>query len=122
MSHAPHPSAPVVNALTIDVEEYFHPNALVATVSPATWSSLPPRVEPNTLRLLDLLDDGGVTATFFVLGWVAERWPVLVQEIARRGHEIASHGYAHRLVYKLGRDGFRVVRYDWFRSAAVGVR
>lgn len=116
MSHAPHPSAPVVNALTIDVEEYFHPNALDATVSPATWSSLPPRVEPNTYRLLDLLDDYRVTATFFVLGWVAERWPRLVPEIARRGHEIASHGHAHRLVYRQSPQEFRA---DVARSKAV---
>jgi polysaccharide deacetylase family protein (PEP-CTERM system associated) len=99
--------APIVNALTIDVEEYFHPNAMDAAVHPDQWETLPHRVEHNTMRVLDLLDEFGIRATFFVLGWVAERWPVLVQEIARRGHEIASHGYAHRLVYKLGRDGFR---------------
>jgi len=116
MSDATHPSALIVNALTIDVEEYFHPNALDAAVSPTTWSSLPPRVEDNTLRLLDLLDDARVSATFFVLGWVAERWPRLVGEIARRGHEIASHGYAHRLVYRQDRPQFRA---DVARGKAV---
>jgi polysaccharide deacetylase family protein (PEP-CTERM system associated) len=97
----------VVNALTIDVEEYFHPNAMDATVSPADWEALPHRVVRNTEHVLDLLSEFDVRATFFVLGWVAERWPRLVMEIARRGHEIASHGFAHRLVYKLGPQRFR---------------
>jgi polysaccharide deacetylase family protein (PEP-CTERM system associated) len=99
--------APVVNALTVDVEEYFHPNAMDAAVSPAQWNSLPHRVEGNTGRVLDLLKEHGVRATFFVLGWVAERWPGLVRRIADAGHELASHGYAHRLVYKLGPEKFR---------------
>ena len=78
-----------------------------ATVLPEQWDALPHRVEANTHRLLDLLSQCGVHATFFVLGWVAERWPRLVVEIARRGHEVACHGFAHRLVYKLGPAGFR---------------
>jgi polysaccharide deacetylase family protein (PEP-CTERM system associated) len=97
----------VVNALTIDVEDYFHPNAMDATVSPTTWDALPHRVEANTRRMLDLLDECAVRATFFVLGWVAERWPHLVSEIAARGHEVACHGHAHRLAYRLGPEGFR---------------
>lgn len=97
----------LTNALTVDVEEYFHPNAMDGAVDPAGWDTLPPRVPGATRQVLDLLDACGVTATFFVLGWVAERWPVLVRDIAARGHEIASHGYAHRLVYKLGPEGFR---------------
>ncbi len=97
----------ITNALTVDVEEYFHPNAMDAAVSPAQWEALPHRVEANTHHVLDLLSEHGVRATFFVLGWVAERWPLLVREIARRGHEVACHGYAHRLVYKLGPEGFR---------------
>ena len=97
----------VTNVLTIDVEEYFHPNAMDAAVSPEQWEALPHRVEANTHRMLDLLSEYGVRATFFVLGWVAERWPGLVKEIARRNHEVACHGYAHRLVYKLGPAGFR---------------
>lgn len=96
-----------LNALTIDVEEYFHPNAMDGTVSPESWGTLPHRVEGNTRRLLDLLAEHGVRATFFVLGWVAERWPHLVDEIARHGHEIGCHGYAHRLVYDLGPQRFR---------------
>jgi polysaccharide deacetylase family protein (PEP-CTERM system associated) len=95
------------NILTVDVEEYFHPNAMDAVVDPSTWDGLPRRVEHNTNRLLDLLSEHDVRATFFVLGWVAERLPHLVIEIARRGHEVACHGYAHRLVYRLGPERFR---------------
>lgn len=98
---------PITNALTIDVEEYFHPNAMDDAVSPEEWDGLPHRVEDNTRRVLDLLGEHGVRATFFVLGWVAERWPGLVREIQRGGHEVACHGFAHRLVYKLGPVAFR---------------
>jgi polysaccharide deacetylase family protein (PEP-CTERM system associated) len=101
------PPTGIVNALTIDVEEYFHPNAMDGVVSPDRWDELPHRVEHNTYHVLDVLSEFQVTATFFVLGWVAERWPRLVAEIARRGHEVACHGYAHRLVYRLGPDAFR---------------
>lgn len=107
---------PIVNALTIDVEDYFHPNAMDAAVAPAEWDSLPHRVEHNTLRLLDLLDEQRVRATFFMLGWVAERWPRLVDEVDRRGHEVASHGYAHRLVYRQEPRQFRA---DVVRSKAI---
>jgi polysaccharide deacetylase family protein (PEP-CTERM system associated) len=107
MSAAPPAPATIVNALTIDVEDYFHPNAMDAAVSPADWDRLPHRVERNTVRLLDLLDAQRVQATFFVLGWVAERCPQLIDEIDRRGHEIASHGYAHRLVYRQSPAQFR---------------
>lgn len=97
----------LVNALTFDVEEYFHPNAMDAAVSPDDWDRLPRRVEANTHRVLDLLAAHDVHATFFVLGWVAERLPQLVDAIASQGHEIACHGYAHRLAYELGAQGFR---------------
>jgi polysaccharide deacetylase family protein (PEP-CTERM system associated) len=99
--------ADVINALTVDVEEYFHPNALDGVVAPSQWDELPHRVEANTRRVLDLLDECDARATFFVLGWVAQRWPQLVSDIARRGHEIACHGFAHRLVYRLGPADFR---------------
>lgn len=95
------------NVLTVDVEEYFHPNAMDDAVDPSSWDRLPRRVEGNTYRMLDLLSEHDVRATFFVLGWVAERLPELVREIARRGHEVACHGYAHRLVYRLGAQRFR---------------
>ena len=97
----------MINVLTIDVEEYFHPNSMDGVVEPDQWDKVPHRVEANTHRVLDILSEHGVHATFFVLGWVAERWPGLVREIAGRGHEVASHGYAHRLVYKLGPEKFR---------------
>jgi polysaccharide deacetylase family protein (PEP-CTERM system associated) len=116
--------ARIVNALTVDVEEYFHPNAMDAAVAPEDWDALPHRVEGNTLRVLDLLAEIGVRATFFVLGWVAERWPHLVRDIAGAGHEVACHGYAHRLVYKLGRDGFEadVVRARRVLEDCLGAR
>lgn len=102
------PSEPrIINALTIDVEDYFHPNAMDDVVSPGEWDALPSRVEANTHRVLDLLSEHDVQATFFLLGWVAERAPQLVAEIARRGHEVACHGFAHRLVYRLGPQQFR---------------
>ena len=101
------PASPLLNALTVDVEEYFHPNAMDTAVHPDQWDALPHRVERNTIAVLDLLDELDTRATFFVLGWVAERWPKLVAEVARRGHEVACHGFAHRLVYKLGAAGFR---------------
>jgi peptidoglycan/xylan/chitin deacetylase (PgdA/CDA1 family) len=105
--HAPSTQAKIVNALTIDVEEHFHPNAMDEAVAPDQWDALPHRVEANTHHVLDLLSEHGVKATFFVLGWVAERWPRLVADIARQGHEVACHGFAHRLAYKLGPAGFR---------------
>lgn len=87
------------NALTVDVEDYFHVTAFARHVDPVTWGRLPQRVEHNTHRLLDLFDEHGVRGTFFVLGWVAERSHALVRAIADRGHEVACHGYSHRLVY-----------------------
>lgn len=95
------------HALTIDVEEYFHPNAMDDFVDPATWDGLPTRVEANTRRVLDLLQQHDTRATFFLLGWVVERFPQLVRDIAALGHEIGCHGYAHRLAYRLGEAAFR---------------
>ncbi len=96
----------MVNALTIDVEDYFHVSAFSSTVARSSWESRERRVVPNTRRLLDLLAEERVKATFFVLGWVAAREPALVREIAGAGHEVASHGFAHRLVYELDRRTF----------------
>jgi len=106
-AHCPPGQRGFRNVLTVDVEEYFHPNAMDGAVDPSRWDGLPKRVEHNTHRVLDLLSEHDVHATFFVLGWVAERLPHLVTEIARRGHEVACHGYAHRLVYRLGPARFR---------------
>ncbi|HXV23497.1 MAG TPA: XrtA system polysaccharide deacetylase [Alphaproteobacteria bacterium] len=85
----------LINALTIDLEEYFQVSAFADAVPKEDWSSLPSRIEPQTERLLALLEQGGAHATFFVLGWVAERHPALIRRIAAAGHEIASHGWAH---------------------------
>jgi len=89
----------MVNALTVDVEEYFHPSEVQRHVSRSDWPSLQSRVEQQIDRILDLFDEHTVTATFFVLGWVAERHPALVRRIAARGHEIGCHSYSHQLVY-----------------------
>jgi peptidoglycan-N-acetylglucosamine deacetylase len=83
------------NALTVDVEDYFHVAAFDATVTPAQWQQLPQRVSHNTEQLLQQFDTHNAKATFFILGWVAERFPQLVRQIHDAGHEVASHGYAH---------------------------
>jgi len=97
----------MLNALTIDVEDYFQVNAFEPYVARDTWESYPLRVADNVKRLLDLLDEFQVKATFFVLGWVAERVPGTVREIRGRGHEIACHGYGHQLIYRIGPKAFR---------------
>lgn len=95
------------NAFTVDIEDYFHVAALSSAISRDSWATREYRVEGNTDRLLDLLADRGVCGTFFVLGWVAERSPALLQRIARSGHEIACHGYSHELVYRQTPQAFR---------------
>jgi polysaccharide deacetylase family protein (PEP-CTERM system associated) len=94
------------NVFSVDVEDYFHVEAFSDVVDRATWETYACRVEANTQRVLDLLDECGVQGTFFILGWVAERYPHLVREIVRRGHEPACHSYWHRLIYKLDRAEF----------------
>jgi polysaccharide deacetylase family protein (PEP-CTERM system associated) len=89
----------VINAMTIDVEDYFHVSVFDGVVPRHLWEGFESRVCANTERLLQLFDAHDVTATFFVLGWVAKRFPQLVRQIAAAGHEVASHGYGHRLVY-----------------------
>lgn len=101
------PCGSIRNALTIDVEDYFQVTAFSGVIRRTDWNWHPLRVEENTNRILDLLDGFSVKATFFVLGWVAERTPGLVREILHRGHEIASHGYGHELVYQIGPERFR---------------
>jgi polysaccharide deacetylase family protein (PEP-CTERM system associated) len=92
---------------TLDVEDWFHILDLPSTPPIARWDTMPSRVERNTMRMLELLAEYEVKSTFFFLAWVAERWPGLVHEAVRHGHEVASHGYAHELVYAIGRDAFR---------------
>jgi polysaccharide deacetylase family protein (PEP-CTERM system associated) len=91
----------VVNAMSVDVEDYFQASAFDRVVSRAGWDTFESRVVPNTERVLELFSEAGVLATFFVLGWVAHRFPALVRDIAAAGHEVASHGYHHQLLYTL---------------------
>ena len=100
-------AARMVNAMTVDVEDYFQVSAFDDVVSRDAWAGMESRVVANTDRLLDLFDEFDVRSTFFVLGWVAERHPALVRAIVARGHELASHGYAHRLVYSQTPAEFR---------------
>lgn len=97
----------IVNALSVDLEDYFQVENFAHLVPRETWGAYAPRLTDNTHRLLDLFDSAGVRATFFVLGWCAERFPNLVREVHRRGHEIACHSYWHRLVYSLTPSEFR---------------
>jgi polysaccharide deacetylase family protein (PEP-CTERM system associated) len=95
------------NAMTVDVEDYFQVQAFAGCIDRASWDSIPCRVEANMDRILDQFARAGVRATFFVLGWVAERHPRLVPRIVAAGHELASHGYGHELVHSLSPDAFR---------------
>jgi polysaccharide deacetylase family protein (PEP-CTERM system associated) len=97
----------IINAMSVDVEEYFHASALERVAPRARWESLPSRVVPTTHLLLELFAARQVRATFFILGWVAQRHPGLVREIAAAGHEIASHGFWHQIVYSLSPEAFR---------------
>ncbi|QSP96546.1 DUF3473 domain-containing protein [Marinobacter salinisoli] len=97
----------IKNALTIDVEDYFQVAALAEAVERSDWPKMEYRVESNTDRLLELFERFDTKATFFVLGWVAERSPGLVRRIQQAGHEIASHGYSHQLVYSQTEKVFR---------------
>lgn len=95
------------NALSVDVEDYFQVSAFSREIHPSTWGGFPLRVRDNTIRMLGLFDEHGVKATFFVLGWVAERCPELIRSIADRGHEVACHGYSHELIYQQTEAQFR---------------
>jgi polysaccharide deacetylase family protein (PEP-CTERM system associated) len=106
----------ITNAFTVDVEDYFQVEAFKTVVDPANWDNWPARVAANTERVLTLLKSANIRATFFVLGWVAERFPEVVHAIAREGHEVASHGYAHQRVCEQSGDEFRE---DVRRSKAI---
>ena len=114
----------LVNALTVDVEDYFQVEAFSDIVRFENWDQYESRVEHNTHRLLDLFSEAithtfrephtegrkpssGVHATFFILGWLADRFPALVKRIQAEGHEVACHGYAHKLIYQQSREAFR---------------
>lgn len=104
---APVSTDTIVNAMTIDVEDYFHVSVFDGLVPRHEWGRFESRVCANTERLLGIFDEAHVRSTFFVLGWVAERYPQLVRRIASAGHEIASHGYEHRLIYDQTPSAFR---------------
>jgi polysaccharide deacetylase family protein (PEP-CTERM system associated) len=97
----------LVNALTVDVEDYYHVVAFAGQIDPATWGSYPARIEAGTRRILEVLAAASVRATFFVLGWVAEQQPRLVRAIAAAGHEVGCHSYWHQLIYRQTPDEFR---------------
>ena len=95
------------NAVTIDVEDYFQVAALAPWAPFTQWDEFPLRVERNTHKLIELFAEKQIKATFFVLGWVAERCPQIVREILAEGHELASHGYSHQLIYRQSPELFR---------------
>lgn len=97
----------LVNAMSVDVEDYFQVQALAGAVRREDWDRQPRRVEANTNRILELFDRHGVKATFFTLGWIAERHPTLVRRIVAEGHELASHGSEHRRADHQDADSFR---------------
>ncbi len=97
----------ITNYMTIDVEDYFHVSAFENQSPPETWGGRECRVERNTDLILNILDEYHVKATFFILGWVAERYPQLTKAISEQGHEIASHGYLHQRVAIQDRDTYR---------------
>jgi polysaccharide deacetylase family protein (PEP-CTERM system associated) len=105
-------NAGVVNAMTIDVEDYFHVSALSESIARSDWSKMEYRAEANTERLLELFEQHNVRSTFFVLGWVTQRSPQLVRRIHAAGHEIACHGLTHELVYRQTPEVFRTETRD----------
>jgi polysaccharide deacetylase family protein (PEP-CTERM system associated) len=98
--------------MTVDVEDYFHVAALAKSIDRSQWNTMEYRAENSTRRLLNLFDESGIKATFFVLGWVARRSPDLIREIHRRGHEVASHGMSHKLVYNQTPEEFSSETYE----------
>ena len=97
----------VNNVMTVDVEDYFHVQAFGEVIDRRQWDRYPLRVEKNTRRVLEIFHKYNVRATFFILGWVAERCAGLVREIAAAGHEVGCHGYAHQPIYSSDEKEFR---------------
>ena len=97
----------LLNAMSVDIEDWFQVGAFETVIDRADWDQLQHRVERNSEAVLELFDEAGIKATFFTLGWVAERYPALMQKIAAAGHEIANHGYDHARVFTLTPDQFR---------------
>ncbi len=99
-------TAPIRNALTVDVEDYFQVSAFASHIARDTWDRLPCRVERNVDAILAMLNEYKAHATWFTLGWIAERYPALVRRIVEQGHELASHGYAHLRATDQSREEF----------------
>ncbi|NVD27670.1 DUF3473 domain-containing protein [Parasphingorhabdus flavimaris] len=97
----------LLNAMSVDIEDWFQVGAFETVIDRADWDQLEHRVERNSEAVLELFDEAGIKATFFTLGWVAERYPALMQKVAAAGHEIANHGYDHARVFTLTPDQFR---------------
>lgn len=97
-----------INGLSVDVEDWFHVGAFENVIERDRWGSLADRVEHNCDAILEMFSQADVRATFFTLGWVAKRHPAMMRRIAEQGHEIASHGWDHARVFRLGREGFAV--------------
>lgn len=98
----------IINAMTVDVEDYFHVSAFENTIVKSNWDNMPLRVERNTHRLLELFEKHNVKSTFFVLGWVAKRCPELIKAIVEQGHELASHGFSHQRATEMTRAEFTI--------------
>ena len=101
------PVDPIRNAMSVDVEDYFQVSAFAPHIRREAWEAWPCRVERNVDVILDLLDEAGAKATFFTLGWIAERYPGVVRRIVEAGHELASHGYGHQRAGELEPAAFR---------------
>jgi len=99
-------SETITNAMTVDVEDYFQVAALASAIDRSDWDAIKPRVEANTNRILEIFEKADIRATFFVLGWIAERQQGLVRKIVDAGHELACHGYSHKLIYNQSRSEF----------------
>jgi polysaccharide deacetylase family protein (PEP-CTERM system associated) len=97
----------ILNAFTVDVEDYYHVQAFADRIDPRRWDDYESRVVANTHRILKILDDYRIRGTFFILGWVADRHPHLVRQIQQSGHEIGCHGFWHRLIYEMSPEEFR---------------
>jgi polysaccharide deacetylase family protein (PEP-CTERM system associated) len=106
-NHYPPGVNAVVDAISVDLEDYFHVEAFAAQISRSRWGMLPSRVIVNTMRTLEVLDRARCRATFFVLGWVAEREPGLIHELVKAGHEVACHSHLHRPLHTLRPSEFR---------------
>lgn len=98
--------SPVINGLSVDVEDWFQVGAFEKVIARSEWDSLEHRVAANTHAVLDLFGEAGVNATFFTLGWVAARYPGIIRRIVQEGHELASHGLDHARVFTLGAERF----------------